>query len=602
MEARELLGRDRRRSGSAIARANHLAAALFVLLALALVAVPANASASPISENAVATHAYLLAKYKLARALVHQAHAARGAQSAAAAQISRECRGVLSGMPQPSLKLAPTPRPRARGENARLTRQQETIEVELATASVDPLDNLYRPAEEAYAAEVRQLSWSSPVIASLVQTAAVAKLEEVSAPALSFCADARAWVQSGYRALSAASREFEASRTARKSYTLGDEGSLSTLLEPYENTSDRALVRKTKAAEHKLLANLGTAIQTFTRLRRIVGLPHAGAEEPKKQVTLGRGRTAAGTRFVVDSETSGGILGSLGSGGSCHRSASVFYTRPGSSPEELVQGGPNNPICLSPPQVRHPALFCEEGIETIQTAVPASVSSAKLVLADGHTIESRVIRVPPRDGGPAGIYAQEIRGTASHAVSLVELNASDEVVLTLDLPRYHCVKRREEREFPFSVVKLVTGDAPEGEPFTISAFGNINGEPFLSVDTGVNPQINEPTVGPQAPKTFPWSLSIGCAPHPYTILYGILAPPGKSVTARTPEGTVALNVIPIEPRVHAKGPLVYGVFSALPFELTVIGTNGSPLYTESLQAQAMEAAQFCEGYAEPPPS
>jgi hypothetical protein len=160
--------------------------------------------------------------------------------------------------------------------------------------------------------------------------------------------------------------------------------------------------------------------------------------------------------------------------------------------------------------------------------VPASVRSARLVLADGRTIQSRVIRVPRRDGGPAGIYAQELRGSTSHAVSLVELNAGGGVVLT-----------------------------------------------------------------------FSWSLSIGCAPHPYAILYAILLPPGKSVMAQTPQGAVALNVVPVEPRVHAKGPLVYGVFSALPSELTVVGANGSTVYTENLQAKAAEAAQFCEGYAEP---
>jgi hypothetical protein len=71
------------------------------------------------------------------------------------------------------------------------------------------------------------------------------------------------------------------------------------------------------------------------------------------------------------------------------------------------------------------------------------------------------------------------------------------------------------------------------------------------------------------------------------------------VVARTPEGAVALDAIPVEPRVHAKGPLVYGVFNALPSELTVLGANGSTLYAENLQAKAAEAAQFCEGYAEP---
>jgi hypothetical protein len=64
-------------------------------------------------------------------------------------------------------------------------------------------------------------------------------------------------------------------------------------------------------------------------------------------------------------------------------------------------------------------------------------------------------------------------------------------------------------------------------------------------------------------------------------------------------GSGGRDMVPVEPRVHAKGPLVYGVFSALPTELTVLAANGSTVYTENLQATATEATQFCEGYAEP---
>jgi hypothetical protein len=45
--------------------------------------------------------------------------------------------------------------------------------------------------------------------------------------------------------------------------------------------------------------------------------------------------------------------GLLGGMGSCHRSATVAYTRPG-VPAVLIVGGPNNPICLSSPRYRHP--------------------------------------------------------------------------------------------------------------------------------------------------------------------------------------------------------------------------------------------------------
>jgi hypothetical protein len=579
-------------------RAFALALAATALIAGLLTVSNAAAAWAAASDatDAKSTLSYLTAQYKLVTTLLQESAVARDAESAAAAQIAQGCRGVLSGMPQSSVSRLSEPTPRVRGENARLSNQQQTIEAELATAITQPTDSVYRPAEEAYAAEVSELSWSNPTIAALIQAETTATLEKASTPALSFCADASAWAQSGFRALSAASREFEASQAARRSAAPRGARSLGTLLKPYEDTSDRALVRKTNALSKKLLAGLGGAFRTDFRLDRIVGFPQTADEEPRKQITLGRGRTAAGTRFAVS--TTSGFLSSLGAG-SCHRSVSVFYSRLGDSPEGLIQGGPNNPICVSRPQERHPALFCEVGVETIQTAVPASVRSVRLMLADGHTIESQVVSVPRKDGGPAGIYAQEIRGSSSHAVTLVELNADGVVELSLDLPRYRCVKPREQREIPARVVELATGNTPEGEFFRISAFGSINGEPFVTVDTGVDPEVNEIALGAKASRGFPWSLSIGCAPHPYAILYGILAPPGASVTAQTAQGAVALNVVPIESRLHAKGQLVYGVFSALPSELTVLGTNGSSVYTENLQSQATEAAEFCEGYEEP---
>lgn len=569
----------------------------WVRVALVLASVVLSGSvpvAAASSSDEQATHAYLIAQYRLVTAVFHEAAAERRAESAAAAQIARECPGVVSGMPrEPSLERFSAP-PRVRGEDARLSHQKETIEGELDAEVYKPGVSLYRPAEEAYAAEVRQLSWSNPAIASALQAATTARLEAVSAPAPRFCVDARAWAQSGYRALSAASREFEASQEARRKSKQGEERSLSALLKPYENASDRALIRKTYTAEIKFLLGGRATVRTISSLDRIVGLPQIGVEE-RKPITLGHGRTAAGTRFEVTSES--GLPFSVDS---CHRSATVAYTRPG-APEVLIVGGPNNPICVSSPHYRRPAVFCEAGIETIQTAVPASVRSVRLVLANGRTINSRVVRIPRRDGGPAGIYAQEIRGSTSHAVSLVELDADRDVALTVKLPRYHCVKSREEPEGLPTITDLASGHTPEGETFTISTFGSLNGEPALSVDTGVDPELNEPPIGlglgPS--KAFPWSLSIGCNPHPYAILYGILAPPAKSVLARTPQGDVALNVVPVEPHLHAKGPLVYGAFSALPSELTVLGANGSTVYTENLQTKVTEAAQFCEGYAEP---
>ncbi len=564
-------------------------AAALVFAAVALCGSTALADGS--SSDAQATHAYLTAQHRLVIALSHDAPAVRAAERATARHVARECPGVVAGMPRESRPFQ-TRSLRVRGEDARLSKQKQTIEGELDAAVTDSVDSLHRPAEEAYAAEVRGLSWSNPAIAPMLQAAIKTKLETLSTSAPPFCADAKAWAQSGYRAMSAASREFEAAQAAQRNAAQGQERSLETLLKPYESAADRRLIRKTKAGEVKLVESAYVTLRTLLRLDRVVGFPQPFSKEPK-QITIGHGRTAAGTRFEVSSGS--GLLGV----GSCRRSASVYYSRPG-APAVLIAGGPNNPICLSPPRFRRPALFCEAGVETIQTAVPASVRSARLLLADGRTIESRVVQVPRRDGGPAGIYAQELRGSTSHAVSLVELASGGAVVLTLKLRSYRCVKPHTQPvEFPPKVRQVATGRTPEGEAFTISAFGDFNGAPFLYVDTGVKPELNEPPIGLDASKAFNWSLSLGCAPHSYAIIYGILAPPGGSVVAQTPQGAVALNVVPLASSVHAKGPLVYGVFSALPSELTVLAANGSTVYTESLQAKATEAAQFCEGYAEP---
>lgn len=588
----------RNRSRKAVWTAAATAVSVAALLAGFDTTSNAAAASTPATPSAMtdaqATRAYLLAQQKLVRALLHESTAAGGAEGVVAAQIAKECRGVLSGMPQPSLVSARSPR--ARGENDRLTHQQQTIEGELASAIATPGDSLLRPAEETYAAEVHRLSWSDPEIAALLQALTTSRLAELSMPAPPFCADATAWAQSGFRALSLASRELEAVQAARRISVRQEERALSALLEPDENTSARALIRRTSTLESELFADVLSGADKLERVGRIVGLPEP-KNEPRKEVTLGRGRTAAGTRFAV--KTTSGLLSSVGAG-SCDRSVSVFYSRLGGSPGELIQGGPNNPICVSRPLERHPALFCEADVETIQTAVPASVRSVRLVLADGHAIESHVVRVPRKDGGPAGIYAQELRGSSSHAVTLIELNADGVVELSLNLPRYRCVKTRERREIPARVVELATGNTPEGELFTISTLGNIDGEPpFVTVDVGVDPEVNETALGSKASRAFPWSLSLGCAPHPYAILYGILTPPGASVTAQTVQGAVALNVVPLESRLHAKGRLVYGVFSAPPSELTVLDANGSTVFTENLQVKAAEAAEFCEGYEEP---
>jgi hypothetical protein len=100
------------------------------------------------------------------------------------------------------------------------------------------------------------------------------------------------------------------------------------------------------------------------------------------------------------------------------------------------------------------------------------------------------------------------------------------------------------------------------------------------------------------PNQFQWHLSTECGPHPYSLLDGILAPPGAAVLARVPAGLAPLTKVELAASMNAGGPLFYGVYATPPSEIVVERSDGSILYTESLAAKATEETEFCEGYAE----
>ncbi|HTZ86636.1 MAG TPA: hypothetical protein VMB05_08210, partial [Solirubrobacteraceae bacterium] len=170
----------------------------------------------------------------------------------------------------------------------------------------------------------------------------------------------------------------------------------------------------------------------------------------------------------------------------------------------------------------------------------------------------------------------------------------------------HC--RREPQPTGPKLFKLVQGTAPDGTPYTIEGalveFPGHESSFSVNAQTGLEGSSEEEAsiaVGPLGgvPKPSPWHHLVGCPPHPFALVYGLLAPPGSSVLARTPEGLVPLAEQQLDPKLHADGPLFYGVFAALPSELIVRRADGSTLYTESLVTKAKENAEFCEGFAEP---
>lgn len=559
---------------------------------LALLALTGTASAT---SDTTATHAYLQSTYALDQAVLRSAPAVRSALTTTTERIGNECHRVLAGAPR---ETEGPPRenhetPRARGERERSEIQRRTIQEELYQAIFSALYQPDRAAIEAYAGKVAPLSWNDPRIAPLVHFE-TSRLEElVSPPTVDVCADMKVWAQSGYHRLSPASREFEASQKVR-SEAVGQRGSLKSLLKPFEGPRERALIRQIHALRPKLSKTLAGLSQVIARLRRALGVPQSPFEERKQEPVLGRGVTRAGTTFTVRPERTRGPFGHA-----CRHPVSYEFeerTKSGSS-------GSGSSICLGDRSERQPSGSCGGDIESITAVVPASVRTVRLLLSNGQTISSRVVRIPPRYGGPGGVYLQAVRGYSPYPVSLTELDRNGHVVAVKKLDKIRC-RREPSQAGPVGPVfiNLATGTAPGGQSFTISAYivhlGRGQTSFGLERPAGLHGSSEGITIGGPKPKAFPWSVGYECPPHEFSVVYGILAAPGDSVLVRTPEGLVPLTKVAIAAKFHSEGPLVYGAFTTLPSELVVRRRNGSILYTESLVAKGKEDAEFCAGYSE----
>ena len=542
------------------------------------------------------TLAYLQADYRLEQAILKNADSSRSRARGLAAQLGSECHGVLAGAPseeEPPLPPATTT-PRARGERQRSELQRQTIEEELLLTFEAAAYQPDKAAVEAYAAQVSTLNWSDPRIAPLAQFEADGSEQVVTPPTTSVCADMKTWQQSGYHLLSAGSREFQAAQTARAA-AVRPEGSLGALLKPYEGPGARALIRRTAALHAKVKTSLAWLSTLSSHLDRALGVRESRFEAREQEPVVGHGRTETGSSFTVSRERR------RASSHSC-RSVSVSITTTSKAP-----GGSSSsdaPLCISGSADRHPASGCENGVWSVTAAVPASVRTVRLRVSGGRTIVSRVVQVPRRDGGPDGVYVQEVRGSATVPVSLTELNASGGVVLVVRLKATHCRREPPPAEGPPegpTYVTLASGVTPGGEPFSIE--GSLVHFHFAKPQTSFNllltlaESIHEED--PQSnPQVYPWSLAVDCPPHESAVIYGVLLVPGDSVLARTSEGLVPLTTVPIAAELNARGPLVYGVFSTVPQELVVRNSEGSTLYTESLAMRADEEAEFCAGYEE----
>lgn len=540
-------------------------------------------------EDLAATSKLLDAEYKLAKVTLARRGAVQAAVGRAAEALGRECKGVLAGVPDESVIEEEGPdaaRPllsgRAQGERARSELEKQTIYLEIDEAISAPAYGVLRGPYEAYIAAVDRLAWSAPAVNALVHEGATRLRKKLAGPPVAVCPEMRAWAASGFHVLPSGSKRLAEAREARSKQAA--QGNLEVLLRPSEDRAARAVARRVSVLKERLRAG-ERADERLVRATRsmelALGERLSGFVKQQHAPVIGRGRTHAGTTFVIRRGTGGN------SPRSCRHEVGVEVRE--------HSGGTSGGVCLGQGAHAHPSGSCSGPVETIEFATPPDVRRARVRLSDGRIVPVSVVHVPVKDGGPAGVIVDAFRGYKPYPVSVQELSRAGRVLRTVSLSGLRCTRQSAvEGPGPPRFVDLATAIAPSGERLTIEGtLVRFQGktEFFLGPQPGMHK-----SGGPK--KQFQWSLSTECAPHSYSLLDGILNPPGATVLIRTPAGLVALAKVELPASMHAAGPLFYGVYATPPTEIVVERSDGSVLYTESLAAKAAEETEFCEGYAE----
>ena len=601
------------------------------------VAAPTSLAATPklTAADRAATHAYLVATEAWDEAQLANMPQSNAAVTAAAAQISGECPGVLTGAPPKGSEFGPTSTEspiqesaRAEGERSRESRQREDLKTELSAALDDASQQSNRIAEQALISAIAPLKWSNPAITELVHFTAEYGQEDLNAAAPSVCADMRAWVASGYRMLAPASKEFKKRSEALlkrileviTSHVFAHLKPFAQTVAPYESAADRALARRTRSLAAQLGKDHKAREEADTRLEAAVGLPPPEIPQferiVKKPTEVAHGRTAAGGHFVVLAERAKRIPGFPHKSG-CTTSVTIEESSrtAGEGLVSVSSGGSER--CLSRSHVTpEQQVNCDAGKLRIEANLLPATRSVRLLLSNNRTITSPAVRVPARLGGPAGYYYQAVRGPSPIPVSLTELDAHGNQLTVLKLPAVVECATKLRKYVRGGIVRLAHESLPQGPTFTIRGeryreLGRAHfelrlsesggeGELFGSTSNGAFFGIVSIGGGQQlgTSRVFSSQVSNGCKPQPYEIVYGVLKDPRDTVLARVSGKLVPLHVVAIPARLHAGGVLAYGAFSPIPTELVVRDARGKTVAREDLGSEAKSETERCEGEAE----
>ncbi len=554
---------------------------------------PAATAPSPPAtpQDVAATHAYLEAVRTELQAAVASLPVAKTDVERLLNAIGRECPNVLKGAPVGEFEVGPQAKTNQLTAS-RERRQLGRLQAEAITALAVTWETPQRPALLAFAHSVAALQWSSATLTAAVHAQAARFEERATKSVPTVCADAQAWVASGYSTLSAGTKAFVKQMTAERQ-ARRDSPPVGPLLAPSER-GEKALLAQIEKLTHTQDGSLTTLLTgPEGQLERSLGLqvpPRRLGEllgrQPKGSVVIARGRTAAGERYVARLQRA-----PRGSG-HVHVCAQLSISHGG-------RDSYGTSVCRSgSPRPSEASVTCNAARLTITAQTLPGARSVRLRLSSGRQITTPVLLVPKRLGGPAGYYYQVVRGPSPIPVSLTELNAQGRAVRTVRLPRIVECTRNPLKYLPGGKRTLVHETAPNGPTFSIVGeryrfLGKVYFEVKLNVDESPPQEEGEGRLVTSGESlgtiylghvVFKPQIETGCRPQPYTIVYGLLKQTGDTVSVGTaPAALTPLRAVPIAADLHAGGVLVYAVLPGAPERLEVHAPGGKVVQNQKLE-------------------
>jgi hypothetical protein len=320
-------------------------------------------------------------------------------------------------------------------------------------------------------------------------------------------------------------------------------------------------------------------------------------------VTIGRGRTFAGTSFVATLPSGTGkeapgpspVLGEREPTSNCPLNVAITENG-GSSYVVECYDRMESPV--------RPKVECVGGLLTIHMQVASTTRSVRLTLSNGQSMTSPVIRVPRRLGGPARVYYQAVRGPSPIPVSVTELSGRGQVLQTVAAPRVVECMKGVVRHLPGSGRVLVKAVAPGRREFAISTeetriLGRTNyglrvtfRGPMPFVVRSAALRLAQPAAGVQVASPaelgriapLEWQVIRVCKPYRYTILYGVLTSESDEVLVRSGHGRDVLRRVAIPVSVRPHSLLVYDILGETPSQLIVDTPAGKTIVDEDISS------------------